>query len=1008
MFYRILIVLFCLMPVLALGQVSDDGKPVKPITNADMGSYNYWSRDTVYNIQGKVYVDAGEVLIIEPGTIVKANTGSGTSSSALVVTRDGRIYAEGTECNPIIFTSILDDVDDAFDLPLPPDVNGRGLWGGVIVLGNATIADPAGENNIEGLDALDSRHLYGGTDDDDNSGVLKYISIRHGGSVIGTANEINGLTLGGVGRGTTIDYVEIWANIDDGIELFGGTVNIKHVVCAFGGDDQIDYDEGWRGAGQFIFTIGDTVDSDTYGEHDGAVSPEDEAPFATPCLSNVTALGVIGTGPVSGTINVNCFNIRDNAGGGYFNSIFAFHAGSAGGILVEDKDGAGSRQRLAVQDLKFQNNMFWGFGGNYQVQSWVADSIFSINQNDSTVDPLIAGVSYGPDGLLDPRPSGTGPAVTRGWVDPIANYNPPANPGITAEYANFFDAVDYMGAFDPDARPWADNWTFLSFAGYLTDDGALADCDCTDGLGPVKPTTDAEVSGFTVWSRDTVYNIQGKVYVDPGDTLLIEPGTAVKANTGGGTSSSALVVTRGGIILALGDECCPIIFTSILDDLTDPFDLPLPPDVNGRGLWGGLIVLGEATIADPAGENNIEGLDALDARHLYGGSDDDDYSGVLKYISIRHGGAVIGTANEINGLTLGGVGRGTTIDYVEIWANIDDGIEFFGGTVNVKHVVCAFGGDDQIDYDEGWRGAGQFIFTIGDTVDSDTYGEHDGAVSPEDEAPFATPCLSNVTAVGVIGSGDVSGTINVNCFNIRDNAGGGYFNSIFAYHAGSAGGILVEDKNGAGSRQRLAVQDLKFQNNMFWGFGGNYQVQSWVADSIFSINQNDSLVDPMLGCINYGPRDSLDPRPDPAGPAATRTWVDPITNYNPPANPGITANYATFFDGVTYMGAFDPNVAMADQWINGWTFLSCGAWLGECRPSSGTCCIGPTVGDCDQSGGVDITDISVLIDNQFLTLTPLVCDAEGDVDFSGIVDITDLSIMIDNQFLTLTPLSPCP
>ena len=163
---------------------------------------------------------------IEAGTVIKGQPGQGENASALVVARGGKIFAEGTATNPIIFTSTADDVTDPNDLPL----DARGLWGGVIILGKASLNSSPGETPIEGIEVTETRGLYGGSDDADNSGVFRYVSIRYGGTDIGAGNEINGLTMGGVGSGTVIDHVEVANNADDGFEWFGGTVNASHLV----------------------------------------------------------------------------------------------------------------------------------------------------------------------------------------------------------------------------------------------------------------------------------------------------------------------------------------------------------------------------------------------------------------------------------------------------------------------------------------------------------------------------------------------------------------------------------------------------------------------------------------------------------------------------------------------------------------------------------------------------------------------------------------------------------
>lgn len=219
----------------------------------------------------------------------------------------------------------------------------------------------------------------------------------------------------------------------------------------------------------------------------------------------------------------------------------------------------------------------------------------------------------------------------------------------------------------------------------------------------------SNISADTTWTADKTYILGGRVTILSGVTLTIEPGTVIKGQAGTGANATALLVARGGKLMAEGTAAKPIIFTSIADELSKEdvaagnFASPnLDPDANG--LWGGLLICGKASISASAAEVQIEGIPTSDANGLYGGSEDADNSGSIKYISIRHGGANIGAGNEINGLTLAGVGSGTTIENVEIVGNQDDGIEWFGGTVSVKNALVWNSGDDAIDADQSWGG----------------------------------------------------------------------------------------------------------------------------------------------------------------------------------------------------------------------------------------------------------------------------------------------------------------
>jgi hypothetical protein len=229
-----------------------------------------WTADNVYELSGKVVVEAGHTLTIEPGTIIKGKEGSGTLASALVVMQGARINAVGTASQPIIFTSVLDNIE-------PGQLSGtnlteidQGLWGGIIILGNAPISAADGDalSQIEGIPVSDVFGAFGGSDAADNSGTMSYVSIRHGGALIGAGNEINGLTLGGVGTGTTLSNIEIVSNLDDGIEFFGGTVNASNILVGFQGDDGVDIDMNYSGT-VTNFLVMNGTNSDEALEIDG-------------------------------------------------------------------------------------------------------------------------------------------------------------------------------------------------------------------------------------------------------------------------------------------------------------------------------------------------------------------------------------------------------------------------------------------------------------------------------------------------------------------------------------------------------------------------------------------------------------------------------------------------------------------------------------------------------------------------------------------------------------------
>tara|TARA_B100000524_G_scaffold230605_1_gene122313 strand:+ start:2307 stop:3527 length:1221 start_codon:yes stop_codon:yes gene_type:complete len=230
------------------------------------------------------------------------------------------------------------------------------------------------------------------------------------------------------------------------------------------------------------------------------------------------------------------------------------------------------------------------------------------------------------------------------------------------------------------------------------------DGSCVDAPDETTVTVASNITTNTTWTADNVYVLASRVAVEAGAELTIEAGTIIKGQAGTGANATALLIARGGKLFANGTADAPIIFTSVADEIMPGEKVSPNLDPTLNGLWGGLIVLGYAPISAASDAIQIEGVPPSDANGLYGGSDAADNSGSITYVSIRHGGANIGEGNEINGLTLGGVGSGTTVSNIEVVGNQDDGIEFFGGTVNVSNALVWNAGDDAIDTDQAWSG----------------------------------------------------------------------------------------------------------------------------------------------------------------------------------------------------------------------------------------------------------------------------------------------------------------
>jgi len=217
-------------------------------------------------LTGKVVIKDGATMTIKAGTVITADA---SDLSYLLVEQGGKIEAIGTESDPIIFTA------NALE---------AGAWGGLHLCGKASI-----NSGSTGLSEIGDAP-YGGTDDSDNSGTLKYVRVEYSGTTLDATHEANGISFYGVGSGTTVDYVEIYIGQDDGIEFFGGTVNIKHAIVYGAGDDSYDWTQGWRGKGQYLIAI-QTPGGDRGFEGDNLGSNNEATPFANPMLSQITLIG---------------------------------------------------------------------------------------------------------------------------------------------------------------------------------------------------------------------------------------------------------------------------------------------------------------------------------------------------------------------------------------------------------------------------------------------------------------------------------------------------------------------------------------------------------------------------------------------------------------------------------------------------------------------------------------------------------------------------------------------
>ena len=419
------------------------------------------------------------------------------------------------------------------------------------------------------------------------------------------------------------------------------------------------------------------------------------------------------------------------------------------------------------------------------------------------------------------------------------------------------------------------------------------------GLGLTSCSEDASDSPVSVSTRTTenlaqiisanktlyanvTYVLTGKTYVTNGATLTIEPGTRIEGVAAAlPINASALIITKGSKIVANGTATAPIIMTA----------------QNGtKGGWGGLVLLGQATV-NQGNNGMIEGITSsvvpagIDV--TYGGNNDADNSGVLRYVRVEYAGASIAEANELNAFTFGGVGSGTTVDHCQAYQGADDAFEFFGGAVNCKYLVATANDDDAFDFDFGYRGKIQFAVATIDpslTYSSDPNGiECDNDGSSSALTPFTHPVLSNLTIVGT-----TTGKTNAN----------------------------VALKSAADFRRNC---QFTLVNSVLYGFPRGILKET--ANTTYTLENNVVCAVPSTG-INFSADKSATTTFTPSTTNSGLTSYDDIILNNPwggyksvdalmpvgdPALSGASFAGLTGFDVVTYKGAFSD---LEDTWTS--------------------------------------------------------------------------------------------
>lgn len=405
----------------------------QPIPNPDTKTFvtgpitqnTTWYKDSTYVLSGFVFVKNGATLTIQPGTTI---FGDKASKGTLIITRGSKIIAEGTSTQPIVFTSAQ-----------PDSLKTYGDWGGLVILGNATINVPGGTALIEG-GLLGQDATYGGTNDNDNSGILKYVRIEYGGIAYQPNNEINGLTFGGVGRETIVENVQVSYAGDDGFEWFGGTVNCKNLIAYKCWDDDFDTDFGYRGMVQFGLIVRDPAIADQSQsnafESDNDGTGSSNLPQTAPTFSNITVIGPKQSGTPAGLYR-RAMHLRRNTCTSIYNSIFA---GYPTGLHI---DGAAAQSNATNNLLQLERVMLVNMTNNFEqtngANAWVGmlDYFNSPDKGNVIANALELNSSY--------MPLANSPILS------IASFT---NPKLTNQ---FFIPVSHIGAFG--TTNWTLGWT---------------------------------------------------------------------------------------------------------------------------------------------------------------------------------------------------------------------------------------------------------------------------------------------------------------------------------------------------------------------------------------------------------------------------------------------------------------------------------------------------------------------------------------------------------------------
>ncbi|WP_417487438.1 hypothetical protein [Maricaulis sp.] len=685
-------------------------------------------------ITGPVFVgvDGGGSVTLEIGA--GATLFGSAGSDYLVVARGSRLEAVGTSDAPVVFTSRQDIEGTAGPLD-------RGQWGGLIINGFAPInacIDGTATGGTAGCEKSGegSSGLFGGDNPADDSGILRYVQVRYAGFLINNEDELNGIAFQGVGSGTEVDYVQVSNNADDGVEMFGGTVDVSHLVLTNIRDDSFDYTDGWIGRAQFVLVRQSGDDADQGFEFDNRGSNNTLLPRSNPRISNFTLIGERNAAESD-----QGMLLRAGTAGELYNGIVVDFGEDC--LDIDDQEtfdrigasGAAGDEDIIMQSIVLDctTNFDEEAGDTTDLSTW-----FLGQANNAEINNSMSGVFPGP----------IEQAVTAFDINALDNW---------------FTDVDYIGAFsgsETDASNWAAGWTYNLFADPGCPTGTTESVEVINGQRICQIT--GNLTSDLRLTRGSMYELVGPVFVgvdrgpDPASPLpsgievelTIDPGVTVFGSAG----SDYLVVPRGSTIRSNGTRTAPVTLTS-------RSDVEGTVGANDRGQWGGLILNGRAPInacidgTATGGTVDCE-KSGEGSSGLFGGATPTDDSGNIFYTRLLYAGFLINNEDELNGIAFQAVGSGTEVDYVQVHNNADDGVEMFGGAVDVSHLVLTGIRDDSFDYTDGWVGRAQFVIVSQSGDDADQGFEFDNRGSNNTLLPRSNPRISNFTLIGERGAAE--------------------------------------------------------------------------------------------------------------------------------------------------------------------------------------------------------------------------------------------------------------